>query len=106
MIVEPDPVCNHPASVRQAFKAVPVRALLFQRADHPLHHPVLLRRVRRDELLLQTVAFHQRGVAATGKHQAVVAAQQEALRHPPQAAKAVDQCVFQRRFGRFGLATA
>lgn len=98
------PVCNHPAGVRQAFKAVPVRTLVFQGADHALHHAVMLRRVRRDELLLQTIAFHQRGVAAAGEHQAVVAAQQKALRPPAQAAKAVDQRVFQRRFRRFGLA--
>ena len=36
-------------------------------ADHPIHHAVLLWRVRRDELLLQTVAFYQHGVAAAGK---------------------------------------
>ncbi len=106
MVVEPDTVGNHPADVRQTFKAVSMRALLFQCTNHPLHHAVLLRRVRRDELLLQTVAFHQRGVAAAGKYQTVVAAEQEALQHPVQAAKAVDQRVFQRRFDRFGLATA
>lgn len=68
VVVEPNPVCNHPASVRQAFKAVPMRALLFQCADHLLLHAVRLRGVRRDELLLKAVAFHQRAVAAAGKY--------------------------------------
>ena len=66
MIIEADPVCNDPASVRQAFKAVPVRALLFQRADYPRCHAGLLRSVWRDELLLQVVAFRQRGFVLGG----------------------------------------
>lgn len=81
VVVEPDLVCNHQVDVRQAFKAVPVRTLLFQRADQPLHHSVLLRRVSFDEFLLQSVGLHQRAVAAADEYQAVANAQQEALCH-------------------------
>src|SRR3546814_2153911 len=73
------------------FKAVPVRALLFQGPDDPLHHAVLLRTVRRDELLLQAIAAHQTGVVAAGKHQAIVRAQQEGHRHTAQGAVADNQ---------------
>src|SRR3546814_2887686 len=69
VVVELDPVTDHPHCMLLGFKAVPVRALLFQGPDDPLHHAVLLRTVRRDELLLQAIAAHQTGVVAAGKHQ-------------------------------------
>ena len=40
----------------------------------PLGHTVLLRTVRRHELLLWPIACDLRRVVATGKHQAIVAA--------------------------------
>lgn len=77
MVVELDPIADHSAGVLLVFEAVAVRALLLQGADDPLDHAVLLRAVRRDELLFQSVAAHQLRVAATGEHQAVVGPQQE-----------------------------
>lgn len=74
VVVETDPVADHAARVLQGLEAMPVRALLLQRPDCALHQAVLLMRVRRDELLPQSVAAHQGGVAAAGEHQAVVAA--------------------------------
>ena len=57
VVVERDPISNSTAGVREAFEALAVDALLFERA---LHHSVLLRTMRRDEFLLQTVAANER----------------------------------------------
>lgn len=43
------------------------QALLLNRSYQLLHHAVLLRRVRADELLLQTIAIHRSGVSPTGE---------------------------------------
>ena len=61
----------------QTLKAVAVYALILERPDHPLDHPVLLRTVGRDEFLFQPVAFDQCRVAAAGEHQTVVRPEQE-----------------------------
>src|SRR5690606_18048630 len=58
--------------------------------------------VRRDELLAQAVATHQGGVAARGKNQAVVRAQQKRHRYSPQRPEASDQSVFQSSTRRAG----
>jgi len=62
VVVKLDPVANDTTGVLQSFKAVTVDTLFLQRTDHPLHQAVLLRGVRGDEFLLQTVAFDQRRV--------------------------------------------
>jgi hypothetical protein len=49
-----------------------MHALIFERADDPLHHAVLLWAVGGDELLLQTLALDQRCVAAARKDQPIV----------------------------------
>lgn len=72
VVVEVDPVADRAHGVGQAFEPMAMHALLFQRADHPLDHAVLLRAMRRDELLLQAIAANQAGVFTTGKNQAVV----------------------------------
>ncbi|AJX32874.1 Uncharacterised protein [Burkholderia oklahomensis] len=51
MVVKLDPVGNGAAGMLQRLEAVSVYALLFERADDALDHSVLLRAVRRDELL-------------------------------------------------------
>lgn len=50
----------------QRFEAVPMHALLLERSDHPLDQAVLLRAVRRDELLVQPVASDQRRDVGAG----------------------------------------
>ncbi len=72
VVVELNPVANDTTGVLQGFEAVAVDALLLQCPDHPLHQTVLLRGVGRDELLLQSLAFHQRRIAAAGEDQTVV----------------------------------
>lgn len=72
VVVKADPITDDTAGVLQCLGAVAVGALLLERADDTLYHAVLLRAVRRDELLAQPVASHQGGVVPAGKHQAVV----------------------------------
>ena len=63
VVVEPNPVANDSAGVLQGLESVTMHALVFERADDPLHHAVLLWAVGGDELLLQTIALDQRCVA-------------------------------------------
>ena len=91
MVIKANPVSNDTIGVLQTLKALPVHALLFEGAYHPLYHPILLWAVRRDELLLQTIAFGQGCVAAAGKYQAIVRSQQEALLNTPQTAITTDE---------------
>lgn len=66
VVIKADPSGNDTAGVQQGFESVAVPVLVFERADHALDHAVLLRAVRGDELLLQTVA-------AASEHQAIAA---------------------------------
>ena len=75
VVVEPNPVSNHSAGVLQGLESVAMHTLVFERADDPLHHAVLLWAVGGDELLLQTVALDQRRVAAACEDQSVVHAE-------------------------------
>ena len=72
VVVEANSVANDSAGVLQTLESVTMHALVFESADHPLHHAVLFWAVGRDDLLLQTVALDQRCVAAACEDQAVV----------------------------------
>ncbi len=61
----------------KAFEVLPVDALLFQRPNDPLDHPVLLGTVRRDELLLEAITSDKLPECEAGKNQTVVGPQQE-----------------------------
>jgi|OM-RGC.v1.035920642 hypothetical protein len=63
-----DLVADHPAGMPQCFKSLPMDALLFQRSDQPLDHPVLLRAIRRNELLFHPIASDQGYEASAGKN--------------------------------------
>src|SRR5678816_2509232 len=104
VIVKTNPVANDAAGVLQGLEAMPMYALLLQRPNDTFHHPVLLRRVRRNELLAQAIATNQRGVTATGEDQAVVAAEQKWCRHPAQCAVSGNERLLQRRLRRLRLA--
>lgn len=95
LVVEANPVANDPQGMDLALKAVAMHALLLECPDYALHHPVLLRAVRRDEFLFQAVAAHQARVVTAGEDQTVIRAQQERLRHTSQRAKAGDQGLLQ-----------
>ena len=81
-VVKANSVTNDPAGVLQALKAMAVCALLLERSDHLLDHPVLLRTVGRDEFLLQPITFDQGCVAAAGEHQVVVRAKYKRFGDP------------------------
>lgn len=66
MVVEMDPAPDQAAGVLQELEAVTMHALLLERADDPLDQAVLLRAMRRDELLAQPVAHDQCSEAAAG----------------------------------------
>jgi len=51
VVIKMDPITDHSTSVLQCFKPLPMDALLSQGSDHPLHHAVLLRAMRRDEVV-------------------------------------------------------
>ena len=76
-VVEIDPVANDAAGMLQRFESMAMDALLFQSPDQALNQAILLRRMRRDELLSQTVTAHQCGIAAACEDQAVVGAQKK-----------------------------
>jgi hypothetical protein len=62
-VLEADPVPDRACGVLEAVEALAMDALLLERPDDALDHAVLLRAVRRDELLLQPVASDQRRIA-------------------------------------------
>jgi len=74
-VVVPDPVADDPRGVLLRLEAMTMGALFFERSDHPLDHPVLLRAVRRDELLAQPVAFNHPRVRSRRKYQAIIGPQ-------------------------------
>ena len=103
VVVKADPVANHTAGVLQRLEPVAVHALVLECADHALDHAVLFRAVRRDELLLQPIAFDQGRITAAGEHQPIVRAQQERLLDLAQTAIAggVSEFLCARRSGYF-----
>lgn len=76
-VVEADSVANDATGVLQGLEAMAMSALPLQRPDQALHRAVLLRGVRRDELLAQSIAADQGRVAAAGEDETVVRAKQE-----------------------------
>ncbi len=70
-VVEADPFADDTRSVLLVFKAMAMYALLFQRSDYALDHVVLLRAVRRNELLATTVAAHDPRICLRGEDQPI-----------------------------------
>lgn len=67
VVVELDAVADHEHGVALGLEAVSMHALLLQRPDQALNHPVLLWAVRGDERLLQAIAPYQPRADATGE---------------------------------------
>ena len=97
IVVERDPIASGAAGVGDALEALAVYALFFEWSDQSLHHAVLLRTMRCDELLLQAITPDGSGVFAGCKNQPVVAAEQEWRLHSPQCPELCDQRVLQCR---------
>ena len=104
MVVEADPIADGTRGVLDAVEALAMDALLFQGPDYTLDHAVLLRAVGRDELLPQTVAFHQGRLFSTREDQAIVRPQKELLRDLAERAKSGNQSMLQGAGGCRGLA--
>ena len=103
LVVETNPVRYHPTRMLQRLKPLPVHTLLLDRTNDPLHQTVLLRAMRRDEFLLQAIAFNQPCVAAACEHQPVVASQQKRHYDSSKRAITVDQGLLQGRLCRARL---
>ncbi|CAM8624888.1 hypothetical protein MCEMIE11_00275 [Burkholderiales bacterium] len=104
LVIKPNPVTDYSIGMLQSLKPFTMNTLLFQSSDYALDHPVLLRTVGRDELLLQAVASEQGCEASAGKDQAIVRAKQEGLPHSAQGSKPGNQGLLQGRFSRPGFA--
>ena len=59
MVIEADPVANNAAGMLECLEAMLVSALLLQVHGDAFGHAILLRTMRCDELLLQSVTPHQ-----------------------------------------------
>ena len=104
VIIELDLVGDDPHGVLLGRGAMTMYTWFLQGPDDALDPAVLLRTVRRDELLFQPIDSDQVAVMPAGEHQAIVGSQQERLRHSSQRAIARDQGLLQRRGSRGGLA--
>ncbi len=80
-----------------------MHALFFHRSNDTLDHAVLLWAVRRDGLLLQSIAAYEGCIAAADKNQATTGLQQEGHRTTTERAKARDQRRLQYHRRRLGL---
>jgi len=75
VVVPLDPVPNDPPRLLKALERVLPDTLLFQAPKKPFDHAILLRRIRRDELLLQAIVPTGLPKSPTLEDQAVVASQ-------------------------------
>lgn len=96
IVVKSDPVADHAADLLQSLESVSMHALVFGRSYHAFHQVILFGCVRRDELLVKSVAARQCGVAATDEDQS---------RYPSEAGTSVAR-VPARRSARSRLARA
>jgi hypothetical protein len=96
-VVEADPLSDDTRVVLLGFKAMTMYALLLQRSDHTLYHSVLLRTVRRNELLAKAVAAHDPRVCPRGEDQPVIRPQEERPVDAPEATESCDQRLLERR---------
>ena len=74
LVVPVDPVSNDPPRLLKRLEPVLSDTLVFQTAKEPLNQPILLRRIRRDELLLQPIVSTGLAKSPTLENQPVIAA--------------------------------
>ena len=106
MVVELNPSGDLLSGVGRISKVVQPDTFFLERAKPSLDHAVLLRSVRRDELLVQTVLDASACEPFRGKDLAIVTAQNRALfSFGVDQAKLLQTPHFQRRFGLLGSAS-
>ena len=103
VVIKTDPIADYSAGVLQCVKPLPMDALLFQGSDHPLHHAVLLRTMRRDELLFKPIASDQGCEASAGKDQPVIGSKQKRSGHFAQGTVSSDQGLLKSSLSGLGL---
>src|SRR5688572_231091 len=74
-VVPPHPIPNDPPRLLKRLERVLPDTLFFQTPKKPFDHSVLLRRIRRDELLPQAIVVAGLSEPSTLEDQAVVASQ-------------------------------
>ena len=74
LVIPVDPVPNDPPRLLKRLERVLPDTLVFQTPKEPLNHPILLGRIRRDELLLQPIVSTGLAKPATLENQPVIAA--------------------------------
>jgi len=95
-VIKLDPVSEDTARMLEGFKAMPMHALLFDRANDALDQAVLFWCIRLDKLLLQAVATHERGVVPAAEDEAIVRPEQKRRGDTPERAESGDEGLFQR----------
>src|SRR5512146_1145225 len=98
LVVPLEPVANDPPRLLKCLERVLPDTLFFQTPKEPLDDPILLRRVRCNELLLQPIIPARLPKASTLEDQAVVAAEDRSP-HGAQRAKPRETRRFHRPFG-------
>ena len=86
-----NPITDHPAGMLQCFKLLLTSTLFFQRSDHLLHYAVLLRAIRRDELLFQPIDSNQSCEAYAVKDRSVIGSKQKRSGYSAQGSVSGDQ---------------
>ena len=102
-VVVPDPRADHLSGMAQALEVVQPDSLLLEAPDEPPYQPVLLRRVRGDELLLQPIGPHRGRVVLGAENKRIVRTQGKRMTNPPKHPEPMDQRLLQRRLGRLGI---
>ena len=72
IIKEVDSISDCSCRVLKAFKAMPMQALLFKCTNDTFNQSILLRTVRRYELLFQAITSDETGVIATVKNEDII----------------------------------
>jgi hypothetical protein len=89
-VVKANPAIYDPSGVLQKLKGMAMCALLLERPDQPINHPILLCALGRDEHLLYSIALLQGRVAAACEYHTIVCPKQEGLFFPPETPVAGD----------------
>jgi len=101
-VVPVNPLRQFIASLGEAAEVVLPGALLFQAPEEALDKAILLRRVRRNEFLPQTVVTAGGTVAPALEDKAVVAPEQRRLTLRSQRPEATDACFLEGALGLLG----
>lgn len=104
LVVVPDPALNYDLGLAQRLEGMEPDALFLQGTEESLDEAVLLRGLRRRELLGKAIGLYRAGVVATAENEPVIGAKGQRMLNAPQRPEPIDQRFLQRRLR--GLAAA